>query len=207
MMALNRSLIEVLRHPGKVLALSVGIAGLVLGASGVFASLVAQATADQTASTGALKVSLAAGTGSAGFSTNIGAMRPGSTVRRLVTLNNPGGLTGSNLVMRITADNNAFTQALTVAVVKCTATGYACTSAGTVLGTTTVNTLTGASTQSVDTSFTAGENVFLQFTFALPTLGSPVTTANGALTGYQGVSGNINVQFETTQEAASTTNS
>lgn len=204
---MRRGIVQVLSHPGKVLAISVGIGGLVLGASGVFASLAAQTTATQSVGTGALKVALSSGTGSAGFSTNIGSMRPGDTDRRLVTVTNTGGLTGSGLVLRITADNNVLTQALTIAVQKCTATGYPCTSAGTVLAATQASTLTGSTTYSIDTSFISGEAAFLQVTYALPALGSPVTTTDGALTGYQGVTGNVQFQFETTQETASTTNS
>jgi hypothetical protein len=113
-MALSKGAGSVALKLTIVSAAALGGAGMV--ATNVFAALTATATntSGGQVTTGTLKLTLASGAGSGGFTTPISSMAPGDSVSRFVNLVNGGNLDGLNPSLLITtSDTNTLVESTT----------------------------------------------------------------------------------------------
>jgi hypothetical protein len=203
------------------LAGTAAVVGLSITGLGVFAGLnaIANNTSPQGVSSGTLKLTMSAATGSAGFSSAVSNLAPGDVVNRYVSLSNGGSLDGSNLTLsaadatptKLTTDA---TNGLHVTVTECvggtwTVASGTCTGVGatttTLLNNAAVSTLSTAQTL-VSGAVPAGTTLPLQVSLTLPNQNE--TTTNGTLPGstIQGLSASLTWTFGETQRTATTTN-
>ena len=199
---------------GAAIVLSVAaIAG-----QGVLASLNATAfnTVAQNVDAGTMKLNLAAGANSAGFTSNINLLAPGDVVNRYVTLTNNGSLDGKDLKLTVaaTSANSVIvdaTKGLKLTVLSCNqawdvSTGLCNGAAGTteiaqkaVGGWNVTNLASG--------TMNSGDLKYLKMSLQLPDQNE--TTVNGVApaTSIQGATAALTYTFDLAQRAATTTNS
>ena len=192
--------------------------GLALTGVGVFAGLsaVASNTTAETVASGTLKLTLAAATGSAGFTSSISNLAPGDVVNRYIDVTNGGTLDGQALTLAASDSvgsklSTDATNGLHVTVSQCSTTWTV--ASGSCSGTTTVAqsnvalSALGTPVSVVGGSVTAGTVLHLQVSVTLPN--QTETTTNGVLPGgtIQGLSANLTWTFTEAQRTATTTNS
>lgn len=197
-----------------VAAAAIGATGLALTGAGVYAALTAQATntTPQAVSSGTLSLRMAAGAGSAGFSSAISNLAPGDTVNRYIDLDNDGSIAAQGLTLgladsatsRLTTDA---TNGLQVTVKSCPVPWAAgiCATPSTLL-TTSASALKTTAGSLISGPVPSGVQ-HLQVSVALPDITE--VTVNGAppANSIQGLSANLTWTFTQSQRAVSTTNS
>lgn len=202
-----------------LVATSAMIGALFLVGNSVFAALNATASnpSAHTITSGTLKLALT--NNGVGFGTTISDMAPGDQVRRFVTLQNNGTLEGKDLALaasvgagsKLTTDG---TYGLKLTIDSCSVAWDASTNTcgGTTtsrLASTSFLTLIGATapgtTLSGFSSITAGQSIYLRFTFLLPDQAE--TTVNGVLPSgtIQGLTAAMTWTFNEVQRTATDT--
>jgi hypothetical protein len=186
----------------------------------VYAGLNATAfnTSPQSITSGTLKLVMASGTGSVGFSQGVTDMAPGDVVNRFVDLTDTGNLNAQNLTLGVadTVGSKLTTDAtngLHVTVKSCTVAWVAaagtCADAGgpvTVLNNVALSSLSSAASTLVSGAITKNSAYHYEISLALPD--QTETTQNGTLPvgTIQGLSASLTWTFSEAQRAATTTN-
>jgi spore coat-associated protein N len=193
--------------------------GLALTGVGVYAALSATATStSQTITSGTLSLTMAAESGSAGFTSAISNLAPGDTVNRFVDLTSGGTLPGQALTLGVTDGtptrlSTDSTNGLQVTVSGCTVawnttTGACSGSTNTVLASTPLATLTGSASTLVSGAVASGTVYHLKVGVYLPSLLNDVTTNGTPIANtLQGLSASLTWTFTEAQRTATTTNS
>lgn len=199
----------------------IGVSALSVGANGVYATLNAKANnvTPQVADSGTLSLTMASGTGSAGFTSKIANLAPGDVSNRYIDLTNGGTLASTALSMDVAATgteslitNGKTSKALTVTVSSCpvawdVAKGTCSGGAKTEVASSPLSTLSTAKAFANTTGLAAAGKTFLQVSVSLPDQNE--TVVNGAVpTGtVQGGSVSLTYSFTEAQAAPATTNS
>jgi hypothetical protein len=196
-------------------AFVMGVIGLT--GAGVYAGLNATATGTQNISSGTLSLTVAAGSGSAGFGQTISNVAPGDVNNTYVDLTNGTSLAAQNLTLGVTGTGSTLlttstTKGLAVSVNQCSvawtvSTGVCSGTTTALLASTPVATLTTTPGSVVSGAIATAASWHLQVSVVLPNQNE--TTVNGVTptTSIQGLSTTLSYTFNEAQRSATTTNS